>query len=389
MVFSQKKNLLLNLKMPRYFKGKMWKGWWLFRAKDFQSLMYPCFITCYLLGMFPYKINSSTFEASKSRYIVSTVIICVCCVFDSILIYCFIFTINLGSMIRTLEAISFYMLYGFIVIITYITNGPRMRLLRSIWKLSLKLSPETYRKLSRWIHFKDIFATIFLIVQTCVYFFKTQPINVNGLILMAMFTMYLTVVVFQINMTYMNCVCVLKACFRRINEKVAHIQKIMINDIESCVPRLICPIPRNQFLLIKLKILKKQHLMIGDAMKTLNIIFSVQLLSTIVIIISNITFELYFYVVRWQDGLRITFDWQFFDVFLISILFYTIKITLLVWACETGKNQAQELGTIIHEVLNSTSDEEIKNEVIKAQFYAYFSENVLYANTIFYIKISV
>jgi len=71
-------------------------------------------------------------------------------------------------------------------------------------------------------------------------------------------------------------------------------------------------------------------------------------------------------------------------------------MVLIVWACETGKNQAQEIRTTIHDVLNSTRDEQIKNEVTKVQFnlysiflcvFVYFS-NMLYVNKVFlYIKL--
>jgi len=53
------------------------------------------------------------------------------------------------------------------------------------------------------------------------------------------------------------------------------------------------------------------------------------------------------------------------EIFLLAMIFYTIKIALIFWACETGKNQAQEIRTTIHDVLNSTRDEQIKNEVVK------------------------
>lgn len=53
------------------------------------------------------------------------------------------------------------------------------------------------------------------------------------------------------------------------------------------------------------------------------------------------------------------------------MIFLVIKMALIVWACETGKNQAQEIRTTIHGVLNRTSDGQIKDEVIKVQFNLY------------------
>ncbi|KYN14861.1 Putative gustatory receptor 28b [Trachymyrmex cornetzi] len=152
-------------------------------------------------------------------------------------------------------------------------------------------------------------------------------------------------------------------CFKRLNENMAHLQKLVV---KPCIPRLICHIQRNQLFLIQLKILQKQHLMISNTVQKLNLIFSLQLYATIIMTFSDIIFEVYYYVVRWQDGIHITFDLHFLDVFSISVTFYILKIMLITWACETGKNQAQEIGTIIHDVLNSTSNEQIKNEVIRS-----------------------
>ncbi|XP_011880400.1 PREDICTED: putative gustatory receptor 28a [Vollenhovia emeryi] len=348
----------------------MWKGWRLFHATDFQSLMYPCFTFGRILGLFPYKINASTIEVSKQCYILSTVIICICCIFDLLLIHDFITKINLKSVIRTLEGVSYYTFTGFIVIVTHILNGPRMRLLQTILDISSKLPPESYQKLSRLIHIKDIFGIILIVVQLCAYFLKADMDEINYATAMPMmfstgffFTVYLTLQEFHINMLYVNSVCVLKACFKRINENVAYMQELIVNDTKPSVSKWTCYFPRNQFLLINLKSLKKQHLMVSDAVKMLNIIFSLQLLATIIMCFCNITFELYFYAVRWQNGLFIRLSWDFLDMFFITLMFHITKIILLVWVCETGKNQAKEIGTTIHDVLNKTSDGQLKDEL--------------------------
>jgi len=103
--------------------------------------------------------------------------------------------------------------------------------------------------------------------------------------------------------------------------------------------------------------------MISNTVQMLNIVFSLQLVAIIVMTFLSITFELYFYIVRWQNGAFLNLDKRFFDVLLTSTGFNILKIMVLVWACETGKNQAKKIGTTIHDVLNSINDEQIKNEV--------------------------
>jgi len=169
------------------------------------------------------------------------------------------------------------------------------------------------------------------------------------------------------DMLYMNCVSVLKACFKEINNSLLHMQKLIINN-EPRVLTILYYEQRNSFLMIKLKALKKQHIMISYTVQMLNTIFSWQLLATITLTFLEISLQMYFYLVQWHDGLVIKLDEQMGMMYLTFMIYYIMKMMLIVWACETAKNQAQQIRTTIHDVLNSTRDEQIKNEVIKVQF---------------------
>ncbi|XP_011705597.1 PREDICTED: putative gustatory receptor 23a, isoform B isoform X2 [Wasmannia auropunctata] len=360
---------------------KIRKKWRLMHATDFQSLMYPCFVFCRILVIFPYKIDASTFKISKPCYFLSSVIICTCCVCYLILIHSIIIskTFTYGDVPKNIEVVCYCTFSSFIVIITFILSGPRMRLLQTTLEISSKLSSESYQKLSRIIHVKDILCLILLIMQEYLFFFKVHPqLEVNCL--NVLFGMYINTVVFQMNMLYINCVCVLKTCFKSINDNLMQMERLMVNNIELCVTSLICHVQKNQFLLKELKTMKKQHLMISETVRVLNLIFSLQLLATVSISFIEITFELYFYIVRWKDGVFITFDWYFLDVFLTSMVYYILKLTLIVWACETSKNQAQEIGTTIYSVLNNTRNEQIKDEL------ELFSLQILHCKSTFSAK---
>lgn len=344
-------------------KSKVRKRWRLFHATDFQSLMYPCFLFCKIIGIFPYKINGSTFEISKPGYILSTVVICVFCIYGLTILY----EIDISERLRyegvpaTLQGNCYHLLGSFITIVTYILTKPRMRLLQTVLEISAKLPPETYEKLSRLIHAKDIFGFIFLVGQApkC---YSTNYLD----ILLKVFAMYITLLVFQMDMLYMNCVCVLKACFKKINDNLANLRELVVND-EPHLLRRIYHEQRNPFLLMELKALKKRHLMVSDTVQMLNVIFSLQLLATIVMTFAEITFSLYFYIVERENGiLLINLDKQiWYSYYITSILYYSTKISLIVWACETGKDQALEIGTTVHEVLINTNDKQIKDEVVK------------------------
>ncbi|XP_011880745.1 PREDICTED: putative gustatory receptor 28b [Vollenhovia emeryi] len=174
---------------------------------------------------------------------------------------------------------------------------------------------------------------------------------------------YIEIQIFEMNMLYVNCVCILKACFKRIDDNLTNLRELMIND-KSHLPRLIYHQQRNPLLLKELKTLEKQYLMVSDTVQMLNKIFSPQLLATIATTFIEITFELYVNIVEWKHGLSINLSKQIYDTIIMTYTLYLIiRIIIIVWACETSKNQATKINTTVHEVLNSTSNEQIKNEL--------------------------
>ncbi|XP_018369831.1 PREDICTED: putative gustatory receptor 28a [Trachymyrmex cornetzi] len=349
----------MSLKFRRCTECKMWKKWQLFHATDFQSLMHPCFTFCRILGIFPYRINASTFETTKQRSILATVIIGILCIYE-LGVLCrinIIGTIKFDTIALAFERNCFFTLSGFIAIVTYILNGSRMHLLQNIMEISLRLPPDSYRKLSKLIHAKDIFGFFFLIGQATFYRFVLEFNNMDKI-----FILYMNLIILQMDMLYINCVCVLKACFKEINDNLANLEQVVMND-EPHLLRRIYHKQKNPFLLMKLKALRKQHLITSDAVQMLNTIFSPQLLATIVITFSELTFLLYFYIFHWKiDTKNVNhklLDW----LLLTSLMYQCIKIALMGWACDTGKDEAMRIGTTVHEILNDTIDEQIKDEL--------------------------
>jgi len=333
----------------------------LFRATDFQSLMYPCFTFCRILGIFPYKINALTIKTCKPFYILSTSIVSIFSVYGVINLIDIVIhkRIAFASVHRILERCCFYIIGGFLIITTFILNGSRMRFLQTILDLSLRLPQESYRNLSKLIHAKDIFG-FFLLVLMLVrsnYSFQVP-------FLRKMLAIYIALIVFQIDMLYMNCVCVLKACFKQINDSLVNLRLLMANG-EPYLLRDTYHEQRNTFLLMELNALKKQHLAISDTVRKLKMTFSLQLLCTIIMTYIYIIFNLYFYLVQVQGEVSLSKQEKqvYYDSFIIAVTFLIIKMMLIIWACETGKNQAMKINTTVHEVFNSISDKEIKYEV--------------------------
>lgn len=325
--------------------------------------MHPCFTFCRILGIFPYKISGSIFEVSELCYVVSTIVICIYCIYGTVVFYQLDIsgTITFINVPRSLERHSFYALGSFIAIVTYFLRDPRLLLLQTVLDVSSKLPSESYRRLSKLIHAKDIFGFLFIITLTLVCLIR---LDLNSFLL-TMFAMYLSLLMFQMEMLYMNCVCVLKVCFKKINDSLTRVQELVIND-EPHLLRRTYHERRNSFLLTRLKALKRQHLLVSDTVQMLNALFSLQIIGTIIMSFSEITFSLYFYIVLLMADEKEEF-WK--AMFVVCMIYFTIKILLIVWACDSGKDQAAKIGITVHSLLNSTNDKQIKDEVLKPNLY--------------------
>ncbi|XP_024890738.1 putative gustatory receptor 28a [Temnothorax curvispinosus] len=235
-----------------------------------------------------------------------------------------------------------------------------MRFLQTLLELSLKLPSESYKKLSSLIHAKDILGFFFLVVTFLIPLIKFHVWDIVTHFLM----MYMILVTFQMDMLYINCVCILKACFKKINDNLINLRKVVTNG----VPYLLSSTYHEQripFVLIEIIALKKQHLAISGAVQTLKMVFSLHILSTILMAFAEIIFYLYFYSMRIHLGLYMSNEDRqiVFTACIMGITYYSIKLVLIVWACETGKDQAMEIIGTVHDVFNSASNKQIKYEM--------------------------
>ncbi|XP_071563964.1 uncharacterized protein [Temnothorax nylanderi] len=350
----------------------------LFRATDFVSLMYPCFWFCRILGIFPYKINASTIKACKPRYILSIIIICIFCTLELKTLY----DINISkdvafksSTSRIIERNFFYIIGGFTVVTTFILSGPRIRFLQTILELSSKLPLKSYENLSRLIHTKDILGFLLVLVDLPMYSITIQ-IDYLRLLLV----LYIFLLGFIMDMLYMNCVCILKACFKQVNDNLANLRELVTNG-EPYLLSDTCHEERNPFLLMEIIALKKQHLAISDAVQMLKMVFSLQLLSTTVMTFTQVTFNLYFYLMEIKGDASMSNQERqlYYLLFITTSIYYLIKIVLIVWACETGKTQVVEIRSTVHDVFNSTSNKQIKYEMQLFSLQLSHSENTFSA----------
>ncbi|XP_018394393.1 PREDICTED: uncharacterized protein LOC108773166 [Cyphomyrmex costatus] len=237
-----------------------------------------------------------------------------------------------------------------------------MRLLQNILEISLKLPQKSYQNLSRIIHAKDIFGFAFAVTYALKICYMQHLKILNKIV-----GVYLYFVGIQTDMLYMNCVCILKVCFKQVNDSLANLGKLNANSTPYFLTNTINHEQRNSFLLMQLQTLKKRHMAISNIVETLNATFCLQLLTTITKTFTQSTLILYYFAtqVQVQDVAKGNLEKRNYQEHLIifSTTHYFVKIVLVVWACETCKNQAMDIRTTIHDVFNTISDKEIKYEV--------------------------
>jgi hypothetical protein len=272
------------------FKGKR-KGniWQLFRATDFESLMYPCLTFCRILGIFPYKINGLNIKTCNLCYILSIIIACVCCI-GILSIFC----IKLdGTEVYNTEKVP-RLLHELSSFITSSLIAKKLKL-----KLFSRLPSESYQNLSKLFHTNDICWPVYNIVTTlmiCNIFSFSILTKIIGT--------YISFLTFQIGILYINSFFVLKACFKQINDNLIDIVEPVTNG-EPNIFRRYRYNQRSLLVLKELKALQKQHLAISDTVQVLNTVFGLQLLFTLFATFTGLTFTLYFMVMRWIGKLAL------------------------------------------------------------------------------------
>ena len=340
---------------------KKFKKWRLFRATDYVSLMWPCFELSRIHGLFPYKVTSGpTIVASKPGYIFSTLMTTVNVIFTGIIMYQIDIsgTLEYDSVPGQLQGNCYILLGWTVAMVSYINSAKRMKLLSDLADVSARLPASSYTRMTRLVHAKDILGFLFLVGQAPNIYSTNLP-----LVLGKILDMYTTLVVYLMDTLYVDCVCVLSACFERINENLLALKE----SIETEEPHLLRRVyheQKNPLILMEIRALKKQHNDVSEVVQRLNSVFSLQLVATVTLTFAEITFSLYFYILQLIGSEEINLEKQiWYCYFITSVTYYAVKLASIIWACETAKGQALRTGILVHEVLVDTTDKQVKEEV--------------------------
>lgn len=358
--------------MGKSLKKNEPKKWELFRATNYFSLMWPCFLLSKSHGLFPYKIIITRFVLSKIGYFITRIIV----ILYMLLLGFILYHVNISTALAydsipgTLQGHCYLLLGWLLAIVYYSRYNQRMNLLDNIAKVSSKIPPGLFSYLSKIIHAKDLIGFLFLNAQSP-NIFSSNPLLIANKFLI----LYTTIIVYFMDMLYMNCVLIIGACFEDVNEKLMKLKRNIDYD-EPHMLRRIYHVKNNSIIVTDVQLIMKEHNKISDLVIELNNTFSLQLIITVTMTFAEITFSLYFYILEMVGAKEINLEKQlWYSYFITSVTYYAVKLTTMVWACERSKSKAMQTGVVVHQIMNDTIDREIVEEVKKKMYILFYLFN--------------
>ncbi|XP_026669750.1 putative gustatory receptor 28b isoform X2 [Ceratina calcarata] len=321
---------------------------------NYVQLMCPYVFISRLMGFIPYKIVSSKFVYSKPYFVYSTIIFVsyvtylAFCVYKVNFHYREIYTFILHRM-----HLTFNIIFGLVVITSaYALKRSVLRIIERISQISRMLPPKMFSSLAKKMYTKD--ALMFsLSLSFTLYGLSSYTIPLLYAVWIPFF------VILVINTLYTNNVYVLEACLKEINDVLVKLREILLND-EPHLLRRVYHSQKNPILLAELRTLKKQHLEISEIVRTMDSAFGASILTILILLLIDISLNLYVYLVMMNQGGRIT---ELFSINLFFVFHHVLEVILIIWATEKAKTQGKRIGSNIHRIIIHTYDKEITDEL--------------------------
>lgn len=341
-------------------KHKIWK---IFNATDFNSLMFPCFFICGIIGYFPYKWKRPVYLFSKTRFVISIFILLL-----SIFIWFNLFyQLNFTNIIKknTAEVIHenmYALLVGIGIITMHILSGTRLYMIQNLLKISFILSEKDFNDLARRIHKKDILGFLYILIHLPNCFKSNIHVTLRNVT-----HLYILLINFSVDMFYINCVWVLKVCFKKLNKSIHELKKFQF-DNDPRVETIVHHEQKNSLLLIKLKRLEEKHLEISDVVELVNDTFMIHIIVLVITTFTTITFNLYFFLLKIYSPETENIKFWFMPNIAPAFYFF-IKFAMIIWICESTTNEAKKIKWTLYDTFNDTTDPMVRREV---RIYIYY-----------------
>ncbi|XP_017892956.2 uncharacterized protein LOC108632724 [Ceratina calcarata] len=299
---------------------------------NYVQLMCPYVSIARLMGFIPYNIVSSKFVYSKPYFVYSTII------FISYMMYLAFCTYQINFhyreiytfMLRRLH-VTFNIIFGLVLFTSaYASKRSVLYLIERTSQISRMLPPNIFSSLAKNMYTKDALM-FFLSFSLTLYQFT----NYTKPLLCAVWIIFFAIL--MINTLYTNNVYVLEACLKEINDALVKLREILIND-EPHLLRRVYHSRKNPILLAELRTLKKQHLEISEVVRMMDSAFGAPILTILILLMIDISFNLYKYLVMINQGGRVT---ELFSINLFFVFYHVLEVILIIWLTEKSKTQCR------------------------------------------------
>lgn len=175
-------------------------------------------------------------------------------------------------------------------------------------------------------------------------------------------SLYITEVNFVMDMFYFNCVYILRACFKKLDQRIRELKETQFN--EDLLPRTFIPREQNNaLLLMKIKDLEEKHMEISDVVQSVNNVFMIRIITLALMTFIEVSFDIYFKIINaYGSEIRNKKFWYVQDLGPASFSFF--KFCMIIWTCEKAVMEANKIKMTLYEVFSDTTDPMIKHEVI-------------------------
>ncbi|XP_017752989.1 PREDICTED: uncharacterized protein LOC108545735 [Eufriesea mexicana] len=337
---------LSKLKRKRITSRKTWSHY-----ASYALLIGPSAFIVSFMGILSFKLKSSKFVFWKLHFVYATILIIV---FTAVTIYS-AYVLNLTYKFRD-EANKWHsnilIFVGLInLFISYANNRSMIKAIQRVSDISRVVPPKIFCKLTKIVLMKD------LILVTPLFSFIAILISYFNILAFYLIWCMFTGIFALINL-YTNNVYILSACFQQINESLEKVKEILIND-EPHLLRRVFHSRKNPMLLSMLRHQKKQYLETSKIVHELNDAFSMQMETSLFLLLIDTTFNIYSYLAVYSDeGMvkQFGYDIMFGVLNVILVIFITLVVDI-------ARNEMAKIGWNIHRILIHTSDDKVTTEL--------------------------
>ena len=328
-------------------------------AVAFSRLIHPSLFVCRFYGLIPYKRINGKILKSKfwRRY---------CIFLTSMFLLCSMFNLYIYNVspyiakISTwmLQANCFFSLADFIILSNNVFGLQVLKILQHLSRVTSNLPLKEITKISQWIKWMNLL----LYVSLMLHFPNIFSGNSYNIISKAI-CVYAIGCVFLLDFQYISYVFIIANCFKYINKELTRLKNVIFTE-KAHLLRRVYHSQYNPLLFIRLRQLKFWHYELNDLIRKINSTFNLQIIGSIIMTFTELTFSLYFYIYDIRNKKKRNLNNEaWFYYYQSIVLYFSVKIILLTLTCQFANDENSRTRAVINEMIINTNDKAFREEV--------------------------